>query len=181
MEVLQLFLFGHLILAFVAGFVATSKGRSAVGYFILSLLFSFLIAIIVLLAVPNLKGKSSEPSRSCPHCAELILAQAKVCKYCSRDVEPIAPAKQYVEVPQHWLVPAGSVMILVSLVMLGIWFVNAPTWINKVFDTQLLYQRYAALSFEVLLLAGSIVAIVFGLKFSKRRAEEAKRRLAEEL
>ena len=28
--------------------------------------------------------------RECPHCAELILKKAKVCKHCGRDVEPIA-------------------------------------------------------------------------------------------
>ena len=26
--------------------------------------------------------------RECPHCAELILKKAKVCKHCGRDVEP---------------------------------------------------------------------------------------------
>ena len=28
--------------------------------------------------------------RDCPHCAERILARAKVCKHCGRDVEPLA-------------------------------------------------------------------------------------------
>ena len=28
--------------------------------------------------------------RECPHCAELILRKAKVCKHCGRDVEPVA-------------------------------------------------------------------------------------------
>ncbi|MGQ0642673.1 MAG: PH domain-containing protein [Gemmatimonadaceae bacterium] len=30
--------------------------------------------------------------RDCPYCAERILARAKVCKHCGRDVEPIATA-----------------------------------------------------------------------------------------
>lgn len=167
-----------MILAFVAGFVANSKGRNSVGYFFLSLFFSFLITIFVLLAVPNLKGNSNQPSRSCPHCAETILAQAKVCKHCSREVEPLEPPKVVVEVPQHWLLTFGSVMILVSLVMLGVWSIDVPHWINKVYDSELLLQRYAALSMEVLILAGSIVAVVFGMKFTKRRAEEVKREIS---
>jgi len=27
--------------------------------------------------------------RECPHCAEMILAKAKVCKHCNREVEPL--------------------------------------------------------------------------------------------
>jgi DNA-directed RNA polymerase subunit RPC12/RpoP len=27
--------------------------------------------------------------RECPYCAELILAKARVCKHCGRDVEPL--------------------------------------------------------------------------------------------
>lgn len=174
MEFLQLFLVGHLILAFVAGFVANSKGRSSVGYFFLSLFFSFLIAIIVLLAVPNLKGRSNEPTRSCPYCAEMILAQAKVCKHCSRDVQPLESPKASVEVPQHWLLTFGSVMIFVSLTMLGIWGAYVHTWVDKVYDSGLLFQRYATLAIELLILAGSIVAVVVGAKLTKRRAEAVK-------
>lgn len=36
-------------------------------------------------------AKSSDwgrPKRKCPHCAEVILLEAKVCKHCGRDVEP---------------------------------------------------------------------------------------------
>lgn len=178
MEFIQFFLFGHLILAFVAGFVANSKGRNSIGYFFLSLFFSFLIAIIVLLAVPNLKGNYNQPSRSCPHCAEMILAQARVCKHCSREVEPLEPPKASVEAPQHWLLTFGSVMILVSVVMLGVWSVNVPSWVNKVYDPELLFQRYATLAIELLILAGSIVAVIFGMKFTKRRAEALKREIS---
>ncbi len=29
------------------------------------------------------------PKRDCPYCAETILAKAKVCKHCGKDVEPM--------------------------------------------------------------------------------------------
>ena len=35
-------------------------------------------------------GAVLHPTRECPYCAETILAKAKVCKHCGRDVEPIA-------------------------------------------------------------------------------------------
>jgi uncharacterized membrane protein YdbT with pleckstrin-like domain len=35
---------------------------------------------------------ASREERDCPHCAERILARAKVCKHCGRDVAPVASA-----------------------------------------------------------------------------------------
>src|SRR4029077_2816860 len=43
--------------------------------------------------VPRPKITTSEPGvreeRDCPYCAERILAKAKVCKHCGREVEPL--------------------------------------------------------------------------------------------
>ena len=36
------------------------------------------------------QGARERDERECPYCAEPILAKAKVCKHCGRDVEPIA-------------------------------------------------------------------------------------------
>jgi len=38
-------------------------------------------------------ASSSEQQRKCPYCAEWIKPDAKVCKHCQRDVEPVAPAQ----------------------------------------------------------------------------------------
>jgi uncharacterized membrane protein YdbT with pleckstrin-like domain len=34
-------------------------------------------------------GDAERRERECPYCAELILARAKVCKHCGRDVQPV--------------------------------------------------------------------------------------------
>jgi membrane protein YdbS with pleckstrin-like domain len=41
--------------------------------------------------VPPSSGSPGEPrvERDCPHCAERILARARVCKHCGRDVVPV--------------------------------------------------------------------------------------------
>lgn len=35
------------------------------------------------------QGDPDRVERECPHCAEPILAKARVCKHCGRDVEPL--------------------------------------------------------------------------------------------
>jgi len=41
-------------------------------------------------ATPPVSAAPTREERECPFCAELILAKAKVCKHCGRDVEPLA-------------------------------------------------------------------------------------------
>lgn len=41
-------------------------------------------------APQSVPGTSVREERECPFCAEPILKKAKVCKHCSRDVEPLA-------------------------------------------------------------------------------------------
>jgi hypothetical protein len=94
------FISSYLVLAIVlsagfgllAGWLAKQRGRSAGKYFALSFFFSFLIAVIVLLALPNLNTEST-PSQTpsvvlekCPNCAEMINSEANVCRFCQRGV-----------------------------------------------------------------------------------------------
>jgi hypothetical protein len=75
-------------LSIVAGIIAASKNRHAVGYFLLSLALSPLVGLILAIALPRLSraGVAVGPTRAthikCPDCAELILIDAKVCKHC---------------------------------------------------------------------------------------------------
>jgi len=41
--------------------------------------------------IPSASTGTGRVERECPYCAELILAKAKVCKHCGRDVDPVHP------------------------------------------------------------------------------------------
>jgi hypothetical protein len=91
---MELILF-WLIMGGVVGIIANSKGRGGCAWFLYGLLI-WPIALVHILVSPNRKTlqhnstfntESSNSERvKCPHCAELILSDAKVCRYCGREV-----------------------------------------------------------------------------------------------
>jgi hypothetical protein len=90
---MELFVVAAWLLAccFVAA-IASGRGRSAVGYFSLSLVLSPLFGLIVVLVVgPNRRSLEMEQlrsgtSRRCPFCAEVVRSEAIVCRFCGRDL-----------------------------------------------------------------------------------------------
>lgn len=61
-------------------------------------LFAGITAVLVILAVVSLlssgvmnQGPSTEGLVKCPHCAELVQPDARVCKHCGRDIDRSAP------------------------------------------------------------------------------------------
>jgi hypothetical protein len=92
--ILAVYIFGSIL----AANIAKKKGRRGGGYFLLSLLLSPLVGILAaLVAAPNEQKVerdriASGTERKCPHCAEVIKAEAKVCRFCGRDVSPAEAA-----------------------------------------------------------------------------------------
>jgi len=103
----ELFLF-WVVLSGVAGYVASTKGRSAGGFFFLALVLSPLVGLIAAgfaksaLAIEEAtvrEGYLSQTMRRCPACKEPILRIAVKCKHCGTECEPAPAPKQK---PRWW-------------------------------------------------------------------------------
>lgn len=89
------------LLSFVVASVARQRGRDPISFWALSFFLSFLIAILVLMALP-VEPANQAPSHpsdgdqrerdllraQCPFCKEEIRSDATVCKHCRQTVTP---------------------------------------------------------------------------------------------
>ena len=88
-------LFGiWILLAILVGKIAEKKGRQFLPWFAYGILL-FIVAIIhALLIKPDQMGIDraliANGGRKCPMCAEVIRSDAKVCRFCGREVPTLA-------------------------------------------------------------------------------------------
>lgn len=80
------------IFAIGVGVIASSRGRDGFGWFFLAMVISPIIAVVIVALIPSLKPVPGAPNPrthvKCPDCAELVLAEARVCKHCGCRLVP---------------------------------------------------------------------------------------------
>jgi hypothetical protein len=93
--------------AFIGLLIGSNKGRPGAG-FLLGLFLGFIGLIIIAVMSPTPEAQAlrdqrvaaasqaltgpAPTTRTCPWCAEQIQLQARVCKHCGRDVQPLGGA-----------------------------------------------------------------------------------------
>ncbi len=89
-------IFWAAILGFIPGKIAQKKGHSFGSWWLFGALLFIIALPMALLLTPNAMKLESDELKSggkrCPYCAEVIKAEAVVCRHCHRDVPALSSA-----------------------------------------------------------------------------------------
>ena len=99
---MEIIVFFWLAFAIIVGAAANTRGRDGVGWFVLAVLISPVLAGLLLLALPRFdrsraKAVAQAPMKKCPYCAQMIPIEALVCHLCRREVDTPESAKVLIE------------------------------------------------------------------------------------
>lgn len=85
--------FFWIIFAIAVGVWASNRGRSGIGWFLLSLVISPLLGFVLVAVSRDLRSENIQANDAirvkCPACAELVLAEAVKCKHCGEPLTPV--------------------------------------------------------------------------------------------
>jgi hypothetical protein len=87
---MTLFVLLWFVLAITTGGAARSRGRSGLGWFLLALVISPLLALLVLAAAGTKTTQQDGPTKTCQFCQSKVHADALVCPHCQRDIDTSA-------------------------------------------------------------------------------------------
>jgi hypothetical protein len=86
-----------ILLSVLAARIAEGKGRSPGLYLLVSLFLTPVVGILMALvarpdrAAVEKSQVSSGDQRKCPFCAELVKREAKICRFCQKELPPPEP------------------------------------------------------------------------------------------
>lgn len=72
-----------ILLSLVVAVAAQSRGRTGLGWCLISLAISPLIGLLLILVLPSRANQPTPQTHvRCPDCKELVLKEARKCKHC---------------------------------------------------------------------------------------------------